>query len=162
MATPSPEQFWTLLTESKLGDEVSLGKLRREFEGLPFPPGASAANATELVARWLVKRGVISEWQAKRLLRGEKGPFFLGDYRLLDRHDTGRGGTVFRARHEPTGRLVGITALNNKYCQQSHNKCNRSNRLLFKVVMAVEIIRHPFPSRLRHRADCLDCPTPLY
>ena len=118
MATPSPEQFWTLLTESKLGDEVSLGKLRREFEGLPFPPGASAANATELVARWLVKRGVISEWQAKRLLRGEKGPFFLGDYRLLDRHDTGRGGTVFRARHEPTGRLVGITALNNKYCQQ--------------------------------------------
>jgi serine/threonine-protein kinase len=96
MATPSPDQFWTL----------------------PFPPGASATSATELVARWLVKRNVISEWQAKRLLRGEKGPFFLGDYRLLDRFDTGRGGTVFRARHEPSGRLVGISALNNKYCQQ--------------------------------------------
>jgi len=118
MATPSPDQFWTLLTESKLAEAASLDKLRREFEGLPFPPGASATSATELVARWLVKRNVISEWQAKRLLRGEKGPFFLGDYRLLDRFDTGRGGTVFRARHEPSGRLVGIAALNNKYCQQ--------------------------------------------
>jgi serine/threonine-protein kinase len=118
MATPSPDQFWTLLTESKLAEAASLDKLRREFEGLPFPPGASATSATELVARWLVKRNVISEWQAKRLLRGEKGPFFLGDYRLLDRFDTGRGGTVFRARHEPSGRLVGISALNNKYCQQ--------------------------------------------
>ena len=118
MATPSPEQFWTLLVESKLGDEATLAKLRREFEGLPFPPGASAAKASELVARWLVKRNVISQWQAKRILRGEKGPFFLGDYRLLDRYDTGRGGTVFRARHEPSGRLVGITVLNNKYCQQ--------------------------------------------
>ena len=118
MATPSPDQFWTLLTESKLAEAASLAKLRREFEGLPFPPGASAASATELVARWLVKRNVISEWQSKRLLRGEKGPFFLGDYRLLDRFDTGRGGTVFRARHDPSGRLVGISALNNKYCQQ--------------------------------------------
>jgi len=118
MATPSPDQFWTLLAESKLAETASLDKLRREFEGLPFPPGASAASATELVARWLVKRNVISEWQRKRLLRGEKGPFFLGDYRLLDRVDTGRGGTVFRARHEPSGRLVGIAALNNKFCQQ--------------------------------------------
>ena len=118
MATPSPDQFWTLLAESKLAETASLDKLRREFEGLPFPPGASAASATELIARWLVKRNVISEWQRKRLLRGEKGPFFLGDYRLLDRVDTGRGGTVFRARHEPSGRLVGIAALNNKFCQQ--------------------------------------------
>jgi len=118
MPTPSPDQFWTLLAESKLAEAAPLEKLRREFEGLPFPPGASAASATELVVRWLVKRNVISEWQGKRLLRGEKGPFFLGDYRLLDRFDTGRGGTVFRARHEPSGRLVGIAALNNKYCQQ--------------------------------------------
>ncbi|MEI8319704.1 MAG: protein kinase, partial [Planctomycetia bacterium] len=118
MATPSPDQFWTLLAESKLAETASLDKLRREFEGLPFPPGASAGSATELIARWLVKRNVISEWQRKRLLRGEKGPFFLGDYRLLDRVDTGRGGTVFRARHEPSGRLVGIAALNNKFCQQ--------------------------------------------
>ena len=117
MATPSPDQFWTLLAESKLAETASLDKLRREFEGLPFPPGASAASATELIARWLVKRNVISDWQRKRLLRGEKGPFFLGDYRLLDRVDTGRGGTVFRARHEPSGRLVGIAALNNKFCQ---------------------------------------------
>lgn len=118
MPTPNPDEFWTLLAESKLGETTALGKLRREFEGLPFPPGATAAKATELVARWLVKRNAITEWQGKRLLRGEKGPFFLGDYRLLDRFETGRGGTVFRARHDPSGRLVGLAALNNKYCQQ--------------------------------------------
>ena len=38
MATPSPDQFWTLLTESKLAEAAALDKLRREFEGLPFPP----------------------------------------------------------------------------------------------------------------------------
>ena len=118
MPAPTPDTFWTLLAESKLAEQVTLDKLRREYEGLPFPPGTSAASAAEPLARWLVKRGVVSEWQAKRLLRGDKGPFFIGDYRLLDRFDTGRGGSVFRARHEPTGRLVGITALVNKFCQE--------------------------------------------
>ena len=118
MAASTPDQFWTLLVESKLVEPAPLDKLRREYEGLPFPPGASAASSCEPLARWLVKRGAVSEWQAKRLLRGEKGPFFIGDYRLLDRFDTGRGGAVFRARHEPTGRLVGITALVNKFCQE--------------------------------------------
>ena len=118
MAAVTPDQFWTLLAESKLVEPAPLDKLRREYEGLPFPPGTSAASASDPLARWLVKRGAVSEWQAKRLLRGEKGPFFIGDYRLLDRFDTGRGGAVFRARHEPTGRLVGITALVNKFCQE--------------------------------------------
>lgn len=118
MAAVTPDQFWTLLGESKLVEPAPLDKLRREYEGLPFPPGVSAASACEPLARWLVKRGAVSEWQSKRLLRGEKGPFFIGDYRLLDRFDTGRGGAVFRARHEPTGRLVGITALVNKFCQE--------------------------------------------
>ncbi len=118
MAAVTPDQFWTLLAESKLVEPAPLDTLRREYEGLPFPPGTSAASACEPLARWLVKRGAVSEWQAKRLLRGEKGPFFIGDYRLLDRFDTGRGGAVFRARHEPTGRLVGITALVNKFCQE--------------------------------------------
>ena len=119
MPAPTPDEFWTLLAEANLTDRGGLDKLRREFEGLPFPPGASAATATELIARWLVKRTVITEWQARRLVRGEKGPFFLGEYRLLDRFETGRGGSVFRARHEPSGRLVGVTALNNKWCQQA-------------------------------------------
>jgi len=38
MPTPNPDEFWTLLAESKLGETAALGKLRREFEGLPFPP----------------------------------------------------------------------------------------------------------------------------
>ncbi len=111
------DRFWALLGESRLVPAAEAEALRREFEGLPFPPGAAPAGVGDLASRWLAKRGVITEWQAKRLRRGEGGPFFLGDYRLLDRFETGRGGVVFRARHEASGRPVGLVALNNKFCQ---------------------------------------------
>jgi len=121
MASPSPEAFWALLGESKLVEPVRLDSLRRQFEGIPIPPKADANTITDLLVGWLEKQQMITRWQAEQVLQGKKGPFFLGDYRLLERLQTGRGGVVFRARHEPAegqARLVSLAVLDAKLCQQ--------------------------------------------
>jgi len=126
MPVPAPEDFWKLVAASKLVDRGLLESLRREFEGLPFPPMAATAERTDrtpLIAKWLVKRSVLSGWQAKHLARGERGPFFIGDYRLLERLETGHAsGTqsalLFRARHEPSGRTVCLSLLNAALCKR--------------------------------------------
>ena len=121
MASPSPEAFWALLGESKLVDPARLDSLRRQFEGIPIPPKADPNTITDLLVGWLEKQQVLTRWQAEQLLLGKKGPFFLGDYRLLERLPTGRGGVVFRARHEPAegqSRLVSLAVLDAKQCQQ--------------------------------------------
>lgn len=121
MASPSPEAFWALLGESKLVDPARLDSLRKQFEGIPIPPKADAKTITDLLVGWLEKQQVITRWQAEQVLLGKKGPFFLGDYRLLERLPTGRGGMVFRARHEPAegqARLVSLAVLDAKQCQQ--------------------------------------------
>ena len=121
MASPSPEAFWALLGESKLVDPARLDSLRRQFEGIPIPPKADAKTITDLLVGWLEKQQVVTRWQAEQVLLGKKGPFFLGDYRLLERLPTGRGGMIFRARHEPAegpARLVSLAVLDAKLCQQ--------------------------------------------
>ncbi len=115
MSTVDPDALWGMIVTAGLADATRIQTLRREFEGLPFPPGAQPTAAAELAARWLVKRGVVTPWQAKRLLRGESGPFFVGDYRLLDRFECPAPG-AFRARHEPTGREVCLVVLATKRC----------------------------------------------
>ncbi|NBV45576.1 MAG: hypothetical protein EBR86_08040 [Planctomycetia bacterium] len=115
MSGVDPDALWGLVVTAGLADATRIQALRREFEGLPFPPGAQPMAAAELAARWLVKRGIVTPWQAKRLLRGESGPFFVGDYRLLDRLEA-PAPNAFRARHEPTGREVSLVVLATKRC----------------------------------------------
>lgn len=126
MPVPAPEDFWKLVAASKLVDPGLLESLQREFEGLPFPPMAATAgpaDRTPLIAKWLVKRRVLSGWQAKHLARGERGPFFIGDYRLFERLETGyvsgnQSALLFRAKHEPSGRTVCLSLLNAALCKR--------------------------------------------
>jgi len=120
MPTPVPEDFWKLLAASRLVADDAVGRLRR---ALAEEPGARAAEtgdeaATVALAKWLVARGVITKWQARRLLNGESGPFFVGEYRLLERLENDGAGRVFRGRHEPSGRAVCIVLLDRRLCQR--------------------------------------------
>lgn len=115
MSGTAPDGLWDALVASGLADAARVQALRREFEGLPFPPGTAPTAAAEVAARWLVNRGIVTAWQAKRLLRGETGPFFVGEYRLLDRIDC-PAPNAFRARHDTAGREVAIVVLATKRC----------------------------------------------
>ena len=103
---PEPEDFWSRVAASRLLDGPALSVLRRAAASAGLAAAAPAA-----VAAWLVDRGALTPWQARRLLAGWQGPFFLGDYRLLERHGRIGDAMPFSARHEPSGRAVGLLLL---------------------------------------------------
>lgn len=118
----TPPQFWTLVVETGLVDRDRLESLRAEFEMESISPAATPDALTEAIAKWLVRRKVITVWQARRLVRGDRGPFFIGDYRLLERLEKdafqgGGKGHLFRARHEPSGRVVLLMLLDPERCR---------------------------------------------
>ncbi|MEI6239579.1 MAG: hypothetical protein WCR51_04260 [Planctomycetia bacterium] len=122
MPTLTPQQLWTLVAETGLVDRDRLEALQSEFELESISPAATPDALTEAIAKWLVRRKVITVWQARRLVRGDRGPFFIGDYRLLERLEKegfqgGGKGHLFRARHEPSGRTVLLMLLDAERCR---------------------------------------------
>ncbi len=115
MPTPTVAEFWDLLVRSGLVDAGAVATLCREHA---VDPGARDRVDGKGIARWLAERGVLTRWQAKRLGIGNLGPFFLGDYRLLERHDGDGSELVFTARHDPSGRVVSLVLLDSKRCRE--------------------------------------------
>ena len=97
MPAPTPDEFWQSLVSTRLLDAATTARLRADHAGSE-PVGAGDVKA---IAAWLVGRGAITRWQAKRLVIGDRGPFLIGDYRLLERHDREGDSLLFTARHEP-------------------------------------------------------------
>jgi len=121
MPTPAPEDFWKLVAASRLVEQDMLTSLRREHaqQTAGTPSAAGEGAATTSIAKWLVARGVLSKWQGRRLLNGDSGPFFVGDYRLLERLENDGPGRLYRGRHEPSGRRVCLMVLDRKLCQRA-------------------------------------------
>jgi serine/threonine-protein kinase len=119
MPTPDPDDFWKLVATSRIVAADLLASLRREYEAEEAGrPAANAAATTTAIAKWLVKRGSLTKWQARRLLTGDGGPFFVGDYRLLERLESEGPGRLFRARHEPSGRSICLMVLDQDLCRR--------------------------------------------
>ena len=115
MPAPTPDELWHLLVRTRLLEPHAADALRAEYAAaLPTVAGDGSSKA---IAGWLMSRGAITRWQAKRLLIGDTGPFFVGDYRLLERHEREGDGLLFTARHEPSGRPVAVMMLNAKRCR---------------------------------------------
>ncbi|AGA25643.1 protein kinase domain-containing protein [Singulisphaera acidiphila] len=64
--------------------------------------------STPAVAADLVRRGVLTAFQAAECLAGRGAELAVGPYRLLEPLGTGARGPVFRARHESTNQVVAI------------------------------------------------------
>ncbi len=124
MPTPTPEEFWKLVADTGLVDHDQLEGLRREFGRESLAPGVAGDALTEAIAKWLVGRKVLTIWQARQLARGSRGPFLLGDYRLLERLDdtplrtSGAKASLLRARHQPSGRSVCLVLLDPQACRR--------------------------------------------
>jgi eukaryotic-like serine/threonine-protein kinase len=108
MARPTVEAFLDLLRHSGLVDKDRLDAILRELDG--ESDGKPIAEA-DVVACRLVRSGLITRWQADKLLEGRHKGFFLGKYKLLDHLGTGGMSSVYLAEHVLMQRRVAIKVL---------------------------------------------------
>src|SRR5579884_285603 len=72
---------------------------------------APDSNRGRVVARALVDAGLLTRFQAERLLIGRTAGFLIGQYRILDQLGRGGMGRVFKAEHLTMQRVVALKVL---------------------------------------------------
>jgi serine/threonine protein kinase len=129
----SVDSFLDLLRQSGLVSDNQVLSLMAEFSG----EGAKQQTARE-VADELVKRGLLTEWQADNLLQGKCRGFFLGPHRILRQLGQGGMSKVFLAEHELMRRRCAIKILPSKH--QADPELLRRFRV---EAMAIAALDHP-------------------
>jgi serine/threonine protein kinase len=104
----SSADFWRLLGESRL---VAPDLLREKQQAFGQMKGVASSDSSQIVAEWLIAEGVITRYQSKLLRAGRNGPFYYGDYKIHDRHESGRLEGLFSAFHVPSGHPVSLQFL---------------------------------------------------
>ncbi len=104
------DSFLNLLGQSDLLSDEQLLALMAEFKG----EGKGLENSQKL-AEELVRRQVLTTWQAEMLLQRKHRGFRLGPYRILKPLGQGGMSKVFLAEHEVMRRRCAIKVLPSKY-----------------------------------------------
>jgi serine/threonine-protein kinase len=100
----SASEFLAALERSGVLPDAKWREVRDRFVHV-----TDADDSLEL-AEWLVERGTLTEFQARRLLKGKKA-LCLGRYALIDHVAKGARGRVFKARHRLMDRVVALKVL---------------------------------------------------
>ena len=108
MARLKVDPFLDLVRRSGLVEKDRLNALLRE---LKRQAGGHSITDTDFVADRLVEAGLLTRWQADKLLEGRHKGFFLGKYKLLDHLGTGGMSMVYLAEHVLMQRRVAIKVL---------------------------------------------------
>ncbi len=105
MAAPLvADSFWKQLAESGLLTARQFSAHRRDLVARGVTSGPEAAEA-------LVGQGVLTRFQADRLLDGRSRGFFFDEYKLLDLLGVGGMGWVYQAVNTVTGEKVALKVL---------------------------------------------------
>src|SRR5579885_727880 len=99
------EWFVWDLRRSNLIDRGRLDALVGEFLGTN--PGAEPPQ----LADFLVRQGILTDFQAERLLQGKTQGFVLGPYTLMDSLGAGSMGTVYKALSKTDNRWYAVKVL---------------------------------------------------
>jgi serine/threonine-protein kinase len=123
------EWFVWDLRRSNLIDRGQLDQIIGEF--LSKNPGAEPPS----LAEFLVAQGILTEFQAERLLQGKTQGFVLGPFTLMDALGTGSMGTVYKARSKNDNCWYAVKVL--------PRRSMWNVRIARRKVRAFEQIHHP-------------------
>lgn len=96
---------------SRLGliDEFAIKEILFDYDQKKGPP--------QPFVQLLERRGLITPYQGKKLLKGETDGYFMGGYRLLYRIAAGTFGRVYRGDDPRTGQTVAVKVLRRKWME---------------------------------------------
>ncbi|MCC7422806.1 MAG: protein kinase [Planctomycetaceae bacterium] len=100
-------------------------------------------------AESLVESGILTRWQADRLLVGKAG-FQLGKYRLIDRIGAGGMAVVLKAQQKDLNRTVAI-----KILARTLLKRDDAMKRFFREIHAASVLEHPNIVRALD-SNCID------
>ena len=132
MAAPRQMDRRTLLAHVRQSGLVTGEELARIEKQLP------AGDRGRSIARALVERGLLTRFQAERLLVGRTSGFILGQYRVLDQIGRGGMGRVFKAEHRTMGRVVALKVL-----APDLLRTDRAQEMFLREVRAAAQLVHP-------------------
>ncbi|MCS7166402.1 MAG: serine/threonine-protein kinase [Gemmatales bacterium] len=132
MAVATLEAFFELLRKSGLVEAESLDKLVGEIGA-----GGQVTGPAQF-ADLLVRRGVITAFQAEQLLAGRWKGFFISKYKILSRLGSGGMGMVFLAEHKYMKRLVAIKVL-----PRSRSMESSALERFYREAKAIAALDHP-------------------
>jgi serine/threonine-protein kinase len=123
------EWFVWDLRRSNLIDRGQLDQVIGEF--LQKNPGAEPPS----LAEYLVSQGILTDFQAERLLQGKTQGFVLGPFTLMDSLGSGSMGTVYKARSKNDNRWYAVKVL--------PRRSMWNVRIARRKVRSFEQCRHP-------------------
>jgi serine/threonine-protein kinase len=88
----------------------------RQLESIWGELGSRNVPAADL-ERLLLRRGLLTNYQVKRLLAGERAGYFYGDYKVLYLVGTGTFARVYRAVHKDSGEVVALKVLRKRFSE---------------------------------------------
>jgi eukaryotic-like serine/threonine-protein kinase len=107
-APPVADSFWKHLAESGLLSARQVAAFQRDLVARGLASESEAATT-------LIQQGVLTRYQADRLLEGRSRGFFFDEYKLLDLLGVGGMGWVYQAANTETGETVALKVLLEQY-----------------------------------------------
>lgn len=134
--------FLELLVRSKLALPERIASVRERLAQRGLDRAAPAEIAKELI-----RQGLITKYQAERLLEGQARGFFYDDYKVLELLGAGGMGRLYVAEDVKTGRQVALKLL------YEHRQDDPGVRARFDLeARAGEMLNHPSIVRT-HKID---------
>lgn len=97
MAVPSIKVFVELVQRSGL---LSVERLKKVLLECRDAHGGDPLTSTQMVADYMIEKGVLTRWHCEKLFVGKYRGFFLGKYKLLKHIGTGGMSSVYLAQHQ--------------------------------------------------------------
>jgi eukaryotic-like serine/threonine-protein kinase len=131
---PAPQQIdlQTFLANVRQSGLLTAEEIANVTKDLPI------SNRGRSIARILIEKGLLTRFQAERLLVGRTAGFLLGQYRVLDQIGRGGMGRVFKAEHRTMRRVVALKVL-----APDLLRTDRARDLFLREVRAAAQLVHP-------------------